>query len=151
VLCKGNICRSPFAARWLQAKVSEQNISLEISSAGLDAFSGKEAHPLAAIVSRDYGIDLARHRTAAVSAELVANADVILVMELAHIRQLHARFPDARRKTFLLGHFAQERPLTDIQDPYGHTREEFARCYSRLSAACDGFLVHLRNQVHPNG
>lgn len=144
VLCKGNICRSPFAAWWLQARVSEQNVPLEIASAGLDTTPGKEAYPLATITSRDYGIDLERHRTTSVSAELVRKADVILVMELVHIRQLLARFPDAGRKTFLLGHFAQERPLTDIQDPYGGTPEEFTRCYSFLSTACEGFLSHLK-------
>ena len=150
VLCRGNICRSPFADWWLQGKVSEQNLPLKISSAGLDTIPGKEAYPLAAIVSRDYGIDLGCHRTTVVSAELVAKADVILVMELAHIRQLLAKFPDAGRKTFLLGHFAQEKPVTDIQDPYGGTPEEFARCYAYLSAACEGFLVYLRKQVHPH-
>lgn len=151
ILCKGNICRSPFAHRWLQRKVSEEHISVNISSAGLDTVPGKEAFPLAAIVSRDYGIDLGHHQTAAVSAKLVANADIILVMELAHIRQLLARFPDAGRKTFLLGHFAQSKPLTDIRDPYGDAPEEFDRCYSILSAACDGFLVYLRKQVHAHG
>jgi protein-tyrosine phosphatase len=144
VLCTGNICRSPFAACWLQARVSEQNGSLEIASAGLDTTPGKEAYPLAAVTSRKHGIDLDRHRTTLVSAELVGKADVILVMELAHIRQLLEKFPEVSRKTFLLGHFAQERPLTDIRDPYGGTPEEFTRCYSFLSAACEGFLFHLQ-------
>lgn len=144
VLCKGNICRSPFAAWWLQARVSEQHVPLEIASAGLDTTPGKEAYPLATMMSRDYGIDLERHRTASVSAELVQKADVILVMELVHIRQLLARFPDAGRKTFLLGHFIQKQPVTDIQDPYGGTPEDFTRCYSFLSTACEGFLSHLK-------
>lgn len=151
VLCKGNICRSPFADRWLHGKTSELNTPLEISSAGLDTTPGKEAYPLATIVSRDYGIDLGRHRTTMVSAELVTQADVILVMEVAHIRQLLEMFPDAGRKTFLLGHFAKEQPVTDIQDPYGGTPEEFARCYACLVAACEGFLVQLKAQADPPG
>jgi len=151
ILCKGNICRSPFADQWLQIKVSEEKLSLQISSAGLDTVPGKAAFPLAAIVSREYGIDLGRHRTVTVSEKLVADADIILVMELAHIRQLLEKFPDARRKTFLLGHFAQSKPLTDIRDPYGDAPEAFARCYSILSAACDGFLVYLRKQVRQHG
>lgn len=151
VLCKGNICRSPFAHWWLQAKVFQQNVPLEISSAGLDTLPGKEAYFLATIAARNYGINLGHHRTTVVSAELVARADVILVMEVAHLEQLLVMFPEAKRKTFLLGHFASEQPLNDIQDPYGGTPEEFARCYSILSAACEGFLIHLRKQVCTHG
>lgn len=151
VLCKGNICRSPFADRWLHGRLSELNIPVEISSAGLDTTPGKEAYPLATIVSRDFGIDLGCHRTTVVSKELVMKADVILVMEVAHIRQLLEKFPDAGGKTFLLGHFAEEKPVTDIRDPYGCTPEEFSRCYTCLVAACQGFLAHLKAQAEPKG
>ena len=104
---------------------------------------------MATIVSLDFGVDLSLHRTAGVSEDMVENADVILVMELAHIRQLQLRFPAAVRKTFLLGHFAHERPVTDIKDPYGGTAEEFSQCYSYISVACDGFLNYLKEQAQP--
>lgn len=146
VLCKGNICRSPFADRWLHGKLSELNIPIEISSAGLDTTTGKEAYPLAMVVSRDFGIDLRRHRTTMVSKELVMKADVILVMEVAHIHQLLEKFPNVGGKTFLLGHFSEDKPITDIRDPYGCASEEFVQCYRCLVAACQGFIVQL--QVH---
>ena len=149
VLCKGNLCRSPFVDRWFYGKLSEMNIPIEISSAGLDTTPGKEAYPLATVVSRDFGIDLGCHRTRMVSNELVMKADVILVMEVAHIRQLLKKFPDAGGKTFLLGHFAQEKPITDIRDPYGGTPEEFYRCYRCLVEACQGLLVQLQAKAKP--
>lgn len=139
VLCKGNICRSPFAAQVLRSRSSTMQIPLEIISAGLDTTPGKEAYPMARRVSRQYGISLDEHRTVSISAESVLTADIILVMELANKHNLLQRFPAARRKTFLFGHFGIP-PQTEIKDPYGGTLEEFDHCYGIIAAACDGFL-----------
>lgn len=75
-----------------------------------DALLGKETCRLAAIVSRKCRIDLGCDRTVAVLAKLVANADISCAIELVHIGQFLAMFPDARRKTLLLAHFAQSKP-----------------------------------------
>jgi len=142
VLCKGNVCRSPFAAAFLQAQLKTRRAALEVVSAGIDTMAGKPAYPLARTTSIKYGIDLSRHRTTVISRDLVAKADLILVMELVHNQMLFELFPEARAKTFLLGHFSSD-PVTDIQDPYGGTPEEFDRCYALISLACEGLLGHL--------
>jgi hypothetical protein len=56
---------------------------------------------------------------------------------------LFSSFPEARTKTVLLGHFA-ENPLTEIQDPYGGTPEAFEQCYALIMKACDGLLYQLQ-------
>lgn len=139
VLCKGNICRSPFAAQFLHSRSAVLQVPLEVVSAGLETTPGKEAHPFARQMCRQYGIDLDRHRTMSVTAESVERADVILVMEPDQKRQLAERFPDARRKTFLLGDFSSV-PIREIRDPFGGTPQEFAECYGIIEEACGGFL-----------
>ena len=140
VLCKGNICRSPFADKYLAQASAQKKLGLEFVSAGLEAELDKEAYPLARTVARDFGVDLDGHRTQLLSHEMVEAADIILVMEPEQETQLERRFPEARRKMFLLGHFAKEAPSTEIADPYGGTAQDFAECYTFMVSACDGFL-----------
>lgn len=142
VLCKGNICRSPFAASYLEMQSTTRRLSVEVSSAGLDTTAGEAAYPLAKMTSTKYGIDLQHHRTVVISRDLVARADLILVMELLHNHMLFKSFPEARSKTFLLGHFSPN-PVMEIRDPYGGTPEEFEQCYALIVKACVGLFRHL--------
>lgn len=145
VLCKGNICRSPFAAELLKKLSLQSGVSLDVVSAGLDTTPGHHAYPLAMSTSSRYGVDLTHHRTSMISDDMVMRADLILVMEVYHVIGLSAMFPDARAKTFLLGHFAGT-PVTDIRDPYDGTPEEFSLCYETIANACKGLLVRLKKQ-----
>ncbi|MBK6491545.1 MAG: ATP-grasp domain-containing protein [Sphingomonadales bacterium] len=143
VLCKGNICRSPFVDKYLRIAARQRALDLQVSSAGLDAKSGRQAHPLALERSFKVGVPLDEHRAQAVSETLVNEADIILVMEPDQQEELLSSFPQAAEKTFLLGHFDPERPVTEIADPYGRPAAEFDACYAQLSAACEGLLARL--------
>src|SRR5262245_55242849 len=77
VLCHGNICRSPFAEALLTARIP----GLEVRSAGLHAADGHPADPSAVACAQRMGVSLAAHRSARVTAELVAWADLVLVMQ----------------------------------------------------------------------
>lgn len=143
VLCKGNICRSPFVDKYLRIAARQRALDLQVSSAGLDAKVGRQAHPLALERSIKVGVPLDEHRAKAVSETLVNEADIILVMEPDQQEELLSSFPQAAEKTFLLGHFDPERPVTEIADPYGRPAAEFDACYAQLSAACEGLLARL--------
>jgi predicted ATP-grasp superfamily ATP-dependent carboligase/protein-tyrosine-phosphatase len=146
VLCKGNICRSPFAAGLLRKRAMDRNIRLELQSAGLDTIPGRDAYPLARTASQVYEVDLDQHRTMAIAGDMVSWADLILVMEVAHMESLYGMFSAARGKTFLLGHFAS-RATTDIRDPYGGTPEDFSRCYAIIDDSCDGLLTEIASHA----
>lgn len=143
VLCKGNICRSPFAAGYLETECAKRRLAVKIVSAGLDTTAGRPAYPLAETISKKCGIDLRPHLTTVISRDMVEKADLILVMEIIHTKMLFRSFPEARTKTVLLGHFS-ENPLTEIQDPYGGTPEAFERCYALIVQACNGLLHQLQ-------
>jgi len=140
VVCKGNVCRSPFAEQYLKARVRQSSIALDVVSAGLDTTAGKPAYPLARTTSLRYGIDLEYHRTTELSPSLVDHADLIVVMEPPHNEALFRGYPAARRKTVLMGLFARQ-PVAEIEDPYGGSPEQFERCYAVLAEACDGLLA----------
>lgn len=142
VLCKGNICRSPFAAELLKKRALSLNIHLDIRSAGLDTTPGHDAYPLAKTTSRGYDVDLDRHQTTPITMDMISWADLILVMETMHVVNLYRLSSTARSKTFLLGHFAS-RATTDIRDPYEGTPEDFSRCYSIIDDSCEGLLAQI--------
>jgi predicted ATP-grasp superfamily ATP-dependent carboligase/protein-tyrosine-phosphatase len=142
VLCKGNICRSPFAAELLRKRAIGRKIGLDVCSAGLDTTQGHDAYLLAKSASRKYDVDLDHHQTTPVTMDMVSWADVILVMETAHVVSLNRVASAARSKTFLFGHFALQ-ATTDIHDPYEGTPEEFSRCYAIIADCCDGFLSQI--------
>ena|SRR5579859_2582752 len=142
VLCKGNICRSPFAEELLKKRAIDRNIRLDIRSAGLDTTAGHDAHPLAKTTSLGYDVDLDHHQTTPITIDMISWADLILVMETAHVVNLYGMSSEARSKTFLLGHFASQ-ATTDIRDPYEGTPEDFSRCYAIIDDSCDGLLAHI--------
>jgi protein-tyrosine-phosphatase/predicted ATP-grasp superfamily ATP-dependent carboligase len=146
VLCKGNVCRSPFAAELLRRRARERGLNIEVASAGLEAVPDQPAHPLARRVAQQYGVSLSDHRTVLLSQNMVADADLILVMEAAQARSLEERYPQSAGKRFLLGQFGPH-SSHEIADPYGASAQAFAECYDQIDKDCDrlvSFLVHAR-------
>jgi predicted ATP-grasp superfamily ATP-dependent carboligase/protein-tyrosine-phosphatase len=142
VLCKGNICRSPFATELLRERVRQLGLSVQVASAGIEAEANQEAYSLAKRMAQQYGVSLSAHRTSALSQEVVSEADLILVMETGQAQSMRERYPYSAGKIFLLGQFASGGNY-EIQDPYGGTPEIFVRCYDQISKACDELLPFL--------
>jgi protein-tyrosine-phosphatase len=62
----------------------ERGLELEVRSAGTIATPGQPAERRAVAVCREVGIDLSEHRSQPLTAELVAWADLVVVMEDIH-------------------------------------------------------------------
>lgn len=142
VLCKGNICRSPFAAELLRQRVRQLGLTVQVASAGIEAASNEGAYPLAKRMAQQYGVSLSAHRTTPLSQGMVSESDLILVMEAGQARSMREHYPNSAGKLFLLGQFDQEVDY-EIQDPYGGTPEMFTRCYGQIAKACDQLLAFL--------
>jgi protein-tyrosine-phosphatase len=148
VVCHGNIIRSPFAASLLARGLDEQRARVFVCSGGLEAVPGRPPHPRAVRAAATRGIDLRRHTAAQVTAETVAKADVILVMEVSHLVALRRRFPEARAKTFLLSCLAPEAPL-EIEDPFGGDESRFEACFDALARAVTPLIRNLCAPARP--
>ena len=133
IVCQGNIIRSPFAARLVaQALHSQGRVS--VMSAGLSAVAGRPPHPTAAEIALTRSVDLSGHAASPLGAELVQSADVIFVMDLRQLLAMHERFPEARRRTFLLTSLAFDTPL-EIADPVDGDASRFQVCFDHISTA----------------
>ena len=107
-VCTGNICRSPFLERALQAELDRSwgPGEVEVSSGGTGALAG---HPMeqqarALLEAQGYAADgfVARDLTTA----MVADADLVLTATRAHRGKVMTLHPKAVRYTFTFREFA---------------------------------------------
>lgn len=138
VVCAGNICRSPTGEYVLKKKLEGKNI--KVSSAGLTALEGKPADPTAKLIAQAHGIDMDAHLGQQLTPLLVANNSVILVMEERHLSDMHARYPEARGKTFLFGKWINN---AEIPDPYRQSHEAFEHVYKLIDSASTAWQKYL--------
>ncbi|UCG22108.1 MAG: low molecular weight protein arginine phosphatase [Deltaproteobacteria bacterium] len=140
-VCTGNTCRSPLAAGFLKKLLERNSLGeMEIGSAGLTALPGSPSSFHSLRVALENSVSLEEHQARLVTAELIDNADLIVVMEPGHRQRLLDRYPQASDKIYLLRHFARygsrER---GINDPYGGNLEAYRFCFEDIKE-CVGSL-----------
>jgi protein-tyrosine phosphatase len=138
IVCYGNICRSPYAAAALAREMGPAGPV--IRSVGF--FGPDRPSPDRALeVARERQLPLDSHRSTVISAPVAASADMVLVMESNHARQVTTQYGVPGTRVFLLGDFDPERiVLRAIPDPYGKEAAVFDACYARIER-CIGSLV----------
>jgi protein-tyrosine-phosphatase len=97
----------------LRAKGMESDWT--VASAGISAFGGSPPTHFARLAMRERGLDLNDHRSKPVSAAMMEDFELILVMEASHKSFLQSRFPHAAKKIYLLTEMIGEK--RDIEDP----------------------------------
>jgi protein-tyrosine phosphatase len=117
-VCTANQFRSPLAAACFSRKLMETNTPGEwfVSSAGTWAVENLPAHPKVQAEAQKLGLDLSGHSTREVTPAMIAEADLIVVMEPGHKEALEFEFPECRGRVVLL---AQAAGLAsdEISDP----------------------------------
>ncbi len=142
VVCAGNICRSPTGEYLLKDKLKDNavNSQVNVSSAGLTALVAKGAEATASSIALSNNIDMSAHKGRQLSSALIAENDLILVMEERHLSDLLGQYPQARGKTFLLGKWIDD---TEIPDPYRQSHEAFEHVYNLIDKACSAWTKYL--------
>jgi len=109
----------------IRHELAQLNLAEEVmvSSAGTYAMVGHPASKGSVNAMAQRGLDITDHRARQLSAELVEQADAILVMEEKHRRSIFVTWPRAMLKTFLLSEMAGDH--AEIEDPYGGEQWEY--------------------------
>lgn len=141
VVCHGNICRSPTAERILQKKLPKHRIS----SAGIQALTGKDADFQAIKTALKHGVVVAGHTARQLTVEMCDKADLILVMEPEQIDKVADIQPSARSKTIL---FAQWLNKKTVPDPFRQSSEMFEAVFQQLEEAAQSWAQKLRDSQH---
>jgi protein-tyrosine phosphatase len=132
VVCRGNLCRSPFAAALLRQALSRPRAPVRVNSVGLTV-PGRPSPAAAVAVAARHGVDLSAHRSQFVTAERVRAADLIVVMDFAQRREICARFGRAERDVLVLGDLdPQPFGARVIRDPVNQPPAVFEQAYARI-------------------
>lgn len=129
VVCHGNICRSPFAARRLARALP----GVRVTSAGFVGPEGRGSPEGAVVAAALLGEDLGDHRSQLITPALAYDASVIVVMNTEQQRAVCRRFGRWPSDVVLLGDCdpAPDAPRA-IADPVLGPLDRFYRCYARI-------------------
>ena len=143
-ICTGNICRSPMAEGLMSRALPSARDGLwEIASAGTHGLEGNRAEPHAVQAMRIYDIDISSHRARQATAEMVARAHWILVMERSHLRWLERHQQNDTGKVHRLTDFGKHPNAGDVPDPYGGTLQTYLHCADLIRRCIEEFTAHL--------
>jgi protein-tyrosine phosphatase len=132
LLCTGNTCRSPLAAAAFREELGPDAERVEVLSAGTAASDGQPASAGANEVAARAGLDLTAHLSRRPDAELLSDADLVLVMEPGHARVAEALGADPRR-THVLSEWPEPGdPALAVSDPFGGSLEAYEECLGRI-------------------
>lgn len=128
-VCLGNVCRSPYA-EWV-ARPTLGPAKIEVASAGFIK-PGRPPPDMAQEVARARGVDHAASRSSLVTPEVLADYDLAVVFDPAHVRRLERmgdvpvlHLPDLDPTCF---------GRRGIDDPWGREREDFERVFDRIES-----------------
>lgn len=109
-ICTANICRSPYMElRASTLLLPDDRATLELASAGTHGFRNRGVDQTMAGVLTERGVDgerIAAFRSRPLTRELVEAADLVLTAESSHRAYVLEEAPNAFRKVFTLGQFA---------------------------------------------
>ena len=150
-VCTGNTCRSPAAARILQACLEKRGENCSewlIDSAGLHAGRGQPvSRQMAAALARR-GLDPSRHRSRPLEDVNLDQYAVILVMEAAQRQDLLARFPVLNGKVLLLAEVCSRHD--DVVDPYGAGETVYDRTVQQIETLLECGYEQIRKLAELN-
>lgn len=147
-VCTGNTCRSSMAEALLKHYAKEHpELKLQVNSAGTSAFGNQPASSNAILAVRELGVDLSAHRSKAVTAELMNEADLVLAMTNSHKQQLLRFMPQAAGKVFTLAEYTTEDKNKNISDPFGGNLDIYMECRDELSIYIRKLLDKLERQI----
>ena len=148
-VCTGNTCRSPMAEALLKARMPEGwRDKVDVSSAGIFAWDGEPASASAVDVLADMGIDLSTHRARHLTPEIVASADLLVVMTEEHARFVREMDPSAAGKVLMLGELDPNREEVDIYDPIAGHRTVYAASRDEIDRLVESLIRYISDNFN---
>ena len=145
-ICTGNVCRSPMAEGLFRDLVEKNDADFNVKSAGVGAQDGQPPSENSVRAMQDLGIDITSQRSQMLTAELAAEADMIIGMTQGHVEMVNLMYPQAADKTFMLREFDESLPLheREIADPIGGSYEIYCLCRNQIREGIDSLLNSIK-------
>jgi protein-tyrosine-phosphatase/predicted ATP-grasp superfamily ATP-dependent carboligase len=141
-ICKGNICRSPFAEQLVRSNVPRGK---NVLSAGYIPKAGRSSPEPAIGAARKWTVDLSGHRSRVLNQDSMA-ADAIFVFDYDNYVRVLTDFPVAAQRIHFVGALRLDGELF-IEDPWGEDVNRFNVIYQQIADALQPHIdaVHLRH------
>jgi len=120
-------------AEGIAKKTAEkEGLDWQISSAGTLGISGEPASMNARIACAEIGIDISRHLSRALTADMIRKSDIVLGMEYAHLNYCKRLCKDAEDKISIIGGFDSVNLIEEVADPIGRYIQFFRDVRDKL-------------------
>jgi protein-tyrosine phosphatase len=145
-VCTGNTCRSPLAEALCKKRLADAlgcrpdelaGHGVQVFSAGVAAATGDPAAEEAVEVAHGFGADLGSHRSRPLTAELAAQADLLVAMTRGHVRTLEELYPCLGARPRLLD------PQGDLPDPIGQSLAVYQECGQQVWRNLDALVAEV--------
>ncbi len=110
---------------------------VSVSSAGIAALAGSPPEPDAVEAMRSRGLDITSCRGRQCDDKLLAQADLVLVMEESQLKWIVGKYPQTRGMVFLIGHW---REAEIVADPFRQPRAAFEHALEQLERHVQDWL-----------
>jgi len=137
VVCYGNIYRSPYVAGLLRARLGSM---CEVRSCGFHPVSGRPSPAEVVAIGAARGIDLSGHRSAKVSADDLAWADAIILMDRHNWHALRKLAVDPDKLVWL----GSLDGGGEVRDPYGLPQPEVREAMQRVHRCAEALVRTIR-------
>ena len=136
-ICKGNICRSPYA------EYRARSLGIDSISSGIEAGDGATVPSVAQECASFRGIDLSLHRSNPFDVSKLQSGDLVLGMEPEHISSLGLDSGIQTVQFSLLGIW-KDSPAVFISDPFGQPITEFFRVFASIDRSLAAVQKELK-------
>ena len=147
-VCSANVSRSFLAEKLLKRELEKQNIKdVSVASAGMNTFDLNEPDSSMVAHLSKIGIPAGHHRPKQISKEDIDWANIILVMETDHAKEIMNLWPEAKPKLQAFGRFVSAGPsIDDIIDPFGRSSYHYRLAQSQITLAVNSLIEILLNR-----
>ena len=143
MVCLGNICRSPLAHGILNNKAENENIDIDVDSAGTSTYHiGLPPDSRSINIASNYNIDISSQRAREFTRNDFKKFDIIYAMDSSNYNHIigMARDNNEINKVKLILHKNR-----DVPDPYTGGDDGFEDVFIMLDDACNRIINELRD------
>src|SRR5262249_52315046 len=147
-VCTRNTYRSPLAEASLKRRLGALKDRMRVGSAGIGALDGAPTSEGSVSVARSAGLDLEHHRSRRLTAELLREQDLVLLMEPRDLARVKTLAPDLEALVLPLAGFDRAGAGTEsVPDPFGQPIEAYEECLRCIEAHLERVVPYIEAEL----